>query len=204
MDQGFLIVGLGNPGRKYRETRHNAGFMVVEELARRWQADWTLESAFQSRLARAQPPVGTVWLCQPQTYMNLSGDAVGSLTAYYRVPLNRLLVVVDDADLPLGTVRLRPRGSSGGHHGIESIEARLGSREFARQRLGIGRSEPGEREITAHVLSRFRAEEQALWRQILERAADQAVTWCHDGAREAMNRFNGSVISNEPTGTKDN
>jgi len=109
-----LIVGLGNPGAEYARTRHNAGFLLVESLAQRWRAGWVYEKKFNARVARPESAAVRVLLCEPQTYMNSSGEAVGSLVAFYRVPLARLLVVVDDADLPLGEIRLRAGGSSGG------------------------------------------------------------------------------------------
>jgi len=194
MENVFLIVGLGNPGAGYKKTRHNAGFLLVEELAARWQADWKNERRFHARLARAECQEHAVLLCQPQTFMNASGEAVGALMKFYRLPRTRLLVVVDDADLPLGGIRLRPGGSSGGHHGLESIEQHLGSREFARLRLGIGRRE-GAREITDYVLSRFDRAEAALMEKVFDRAAGQAECWLTGGVQKAMNQFNGVVDS---------
>jgi PTH1 family peptidyl-tRNA hydrolase len=117
-----LIVGLGNPGTEYVKTRHNAGFLLVEKLALRWRMDWTVERKFSARIARGETKGKRVLLCQPQTFMNLSGESVGEITGFYRLPLNQLVVAVDDADLPFGEIRLRPGGSSGGHHGLESIE----------------------------------------------------------------------------------
>src|SRR6059058_4771261 len=146
----FLIVGLGNPGAEYAKTRHNAGFLLVERLAENWKANWGLERKFNARLTRAERTFGRVWLCEPQTYMNSSGEAVAAVVDFYQIGLSRLLVVVDDADLPLGQLRLRPGGSSGGHHGLESIEQHLGSGNFARLRIGIGRTERELREITGH------------------------------------------------------
>lgn len=194
MENWFLIVGLGNPGREYVRTRHNAGFLVVETLAARWRADWTAERKFQSRMARTERDGRTVLLCEPQTYMNLSGEAVGALLDFYQLPIARLLVVVDDADLPLGEVRLRAGGSSGGHHGLESVEQHLATREYARLRVGIGRRDGG-REITDHVLSRFGAEETVVMDKVLARAADQTECWLADGIEKAMNQFNGVVDS---------
>jgi peptidyl-tRNA hydrolase, PTH1 family len=194
MENWVLIVGLGNPGREYARTRHNAGFLLVEELAARWRAEWTLERKFQSRLARTERGGVTVRLCQPQTFMNVCGEAVQALVDFYQLPRpwSGLLVVVDDADLPLGEVRLRPGGSSGGHHGLESVEQHLGTRDFARLRLGIGRK-AGGRELTDHVLSRFSAEETAVVAKVLARAADQTECWLADGTEKAMNQFNGLV-----------
>ena len=191
MENTFLIVGLGNPGADYAGTRHNSGFLLVEKLAARWKADWSNERKFRARLARSQQGDRRILLCQPQTFMNLSGETVGALKDFYQAPLKRLLIAVDDADLPLGEIRLRARGSSGGHHGLESLEQRLASREFARLRLGIGRGE-GEREITNYVLARFNAAETALLEKVLVRAADQVECWLADGMEKAM-QLNGKL-----------
>ena len=194
MENLHLIVGLGNPGAEYAKTRHNAGFLLLEKLAARWKADWTKERRFYARIARAERDDARVLLCQPQTFMNLSGEAVGTLKNFYQLPLKRLLVVLDDADLPLGEIRLRARGGSGGHHGLESIEQHLGSREFARLRMGIGRKDGG-REITDYVLGKFDSSEAALVRKVLGRAADQVECWLDAGIEKAMNQFNGVVDS---------
>jgi len=193
MENLYLIVGLGNPGPKYARTRHNAGFRVVERLAKRWQANWGMDEKFNSRLANAEHAGRRVLLCAPETYMNRSGAAVGKVAEYFRVPPGQLLVVVDDADLPLGEIRLRPQGSSGGHHGLESIEQRLGTREYARLRIGIGRTARAVREIANHVLGRFSAEEAALLKKVLDRAGDQMECWLRDGIAKAMSQFNGAV-----------
>ncbi len=192
MENRYLIVGLGNPGADYARTRHNVGFAVVERLAELWGADWGLEKKFNARLARTKLEGRRVLLCQPQTYMNASGEAVQAVTSFYEVAPDRLLVVVDDADLPLGHLRLRPGGSSGGHHGLESIEQHLGTREYPRLRLGIGR-QAGAREITGHVLGRFGSTEARLVTKVLTVAADQATTWLKAGIQKAMSQFNGNV-----------
>ncbi len=124
----FLIVGLGNPGADYAQTRHNAGFLLVEKLAGQWKSDWRNERKFQARVARAERAGKKVLLAEPQTFMNLSGEAVGALAKFYQLPLEKILVVVDDADLPLGEIRLRPGGGSGGHHGLESVAQHLGAK----------------------------------------------------------------------------
>ena len=194
MGSFYLIVGLGNPGREYARTRHNAGFMVLERLGERWQSSWALEKKFHSRVVRTERVGCKLVLCQPETFMNASGEAVGPLVNYYEVELERMLVVVDYADLPFGEVRLRARGSSGGHHGLESIERHLGSREFPRLRLGIGR-EPreGARQITGHVLSHFSPGERELLEKVLLRACDQVECWLREGILKAMSQFNGVV-----------
>jgi PTH1 family peptidyl-tRNA hydrolase len=194
MENVFLIVGLGNPGAEYGQTRHNAGFLLVERLAAQWKVNWTNERKFTARIAKAEQDGKRALLCQPQTFMNLSGETVGALTNFYQLPLKQLLVAVDDADLPLGEVRLKPKGSSGGHHGLESIEQHLATREFARLRIGIGRAD-GAREITNFVLGRFEPSENAVLEKVLERAAKQVETWLAAGIEKAMNQFNGVVDS---------
>jgi len=208
VENTFLIVGLGNPGAEYARTRHNAGFLAVERLAGRWRATWALEKKFNARLAKAESmgqasslavtgkmpvPLRRALLCEPQTYMNSSGEAVGAVLKFYQLPATRLLVIVDDADLPLGELRLRGSGSSGGHHGLESIEKHLGARDFARLRIGIGRTD-GAREITNYVLGKFGPDETKLAEKVLTVAADQAECWLTAGIQKAMNQFNGKVI----------
>ncbi|HEX7469581.1 MAG TPA: aminoacyl-tRNA hydrolase [Verrucomicrobiae bacterium] len=201
MEQWHLIVGLGNPGAEYAKTRHNAGFLAVERLAECWRASWKLEKKFNARVAKMDLDGTRVLLCQPQTFMNLSGEAVGALMNFYRVVPADLLVVVDDADLPVGEIRLRPGGSSGGHHGLESVEQHLGTREFARLRIGIGRKD-GAREITDYVLSRFDKAETALMEKVLTAAGDQAECWLRAGIQKAMNQFNGVINDSTNEGKK--
>jgi PTH1 family peptidyl-tRNA hydrolase len=192
MENIFLIVGLGNPGAEYAKTRHNAGFLLVEDLAEQWKAGWTKERKFAARVAKADGNGKKVLLAEPQTFMNLSGESVGALVKFYQLPLAKILVAVDDADLPLGEIRLRKSGSSGGHHGLESIEQHLASREFARLRIGIGRKNEA-REITGHVLGKFGADETALLEKVLERASNQVEAWLEAGIEKAMSQFNGVI-----------
>jgi len=192
MENIFLIVGLGNPGADYAKTRHNAGFLLVEKLAAQWRANWKNERKFQARMARAERGGKMVLLAEPQTFMNLSGEPVGAPMRFYRLPPERILVVVDDADLPLGEIRLRPGGGTGGHHGLESVMQHVGSREYPRLRLGIGRRNEA-REITGHVLGKFSAAENALLEKVLERAAGQLECWLDAGIQKAMSLFNGNV-----------
>ena len=191
MENLYLIVGLGNPGREYIRTRHNAGFMVLDQLAGRWKAGWTAEKKFDARVARVEREGRRLLLCEPGTYMNASGEAVGALADYQKIPIDRVLVVVDDADLPFGEIRLRPSGSSGGHHGLESIERHLSTREYARQRIGIGRDDPAARQIAGYVLSPFRPDERELLEKVLQKACDQIECWLSAGVTQAMNQFNG-------------
>jgi peptidyl-tRNA hydrolase, PTH1 family len=197
MENLYLIVGLGNPGKGYERTRHNAGFLGLDRLARRWRLEWKADAGFNSRRARMDRDGRRVLLVQPQTFMNRSGDAVARYVAYYRVGVERLLVLVDDADLALGTVRLRPGGSCGGHHGLESIERQLGTRDYGRLRIGIGRSTEGAREITDYVLARFESSEWSWFERVLDRVADQVECWLQAGMNVAMNRYNGVVTRTE-------
>jgi PTH1 family peptidyl-tRNA hydrolase len=192
MEPLHLIVGLGNPGADYAKTRHNAGFLLVEKLAEKWKANWTKERKFQARVVRAEH--GKVLLAEPQTFMNLSGESVGALVKFYQLPLEKILVVVDDADLPLGEIRLRPGGGSGGHHGLESVAQHLGAKTYARLRIGIGRKNEA-RQITGHVLGKFSAAENALLEKVLERATGQLECWVSAGLQKAMCQFNGVVDS---------
>ena len=193
MENEYLIVGLGNPGREYERTRHNAGFMVVEQLAVRWKAGWVLEKKFSARVAKAELDGKRLMLCEPQTYMNLSGESVGPLVAFKKLEIGRVAVVVDDADLPLGEIRMRGSGSSGGHHGLESVEKHLGTRAYLRQRIGIGRRDPAVRQIAGHVLSQFNADEREVLEKVLQRACEQLECWLQSGAAKAMSQFNGAV-----------
>ncbi|MDB6022731.1 MAG: pth [Pedosphaera sp.] len=195
MENLHLIVGLGNPGAKYARTRHNIGFQLVERLAAGWRVDWTTEKKFQARVARVERSGKPVLLAEPQTFMNASGETVGAMAAFYRLPLPRILVTLDDADLPLGEIRLRMRGSSGGHHGFESIEQQIGSRDFPRLRLGIGRTGAGNgrREITDYVLAPFSAAETAVVEQVLKAACAQVECWLDAGIEKAMSQFNGVI-----------
>jgi PTH1 family peptidyl-tRNA hydrolase len=200
MENLYLVAGLGNPGRDYAGTRHNIGFMLVEQLAARWRASWLLEKKFSSRLARVERDGAKIILCQPQTFMNASGEAIAALVGFYQLPPARALVVVDDADLPLGHIRLRAEGSCGGHHGLESVELRLGLREYPRQRLGIGRREGDGRQITNFVLGRFSGPEQEIVEEVLTRAGRQVECWLTAGVKEAMNQFNGAAPAPLPKG----
>ena len=201
MDAAHLVIGLGNPGARYAGTRHNIGFRLMETLAARWGAAWREEGRFTARLASARVAGRRVWLCEPLTYMNDSGSAVRAVMEFYRVTQDRVLVAVDDADLELGEVRLRPSGGTGGHHGLESVQQSLGNDDYARLRLGIGRG-PGLREITGHVLGRFAAAEQPRLEAVLLRAADQVECWLTVGVQRAMNDFNGRIDPPEHKGTR--
>jgi PTH1 family peptidyl-tRNA hydrolase len=183
------IVGLGNPGAKYRGTRHNVGFGVVDEVARR--ASVAFESAPADALIARWRQMD-VLLIKPLTFMNLSGQAVGELQRYFKVDVADLLIVVDEVDLPLGKLRARARGSAGGHNGLKSLIAHLGD-EFPRLRVGVGRGPDGEarRDLADHVLSRFVTDEIPEVERMMARAADAAEMFITSGIAAVMNAFNG-------------
>ncbi len=182
-----LIVGLGNPGARYAHSRHNIGFLVADRFARAHALDFT-RKRFNAQIAEGSVGGQRILLAKPQTFMNSSGEAVGKLFAFYKIAPHDLLVVYDDLDLPLGKMRLRSRGSSGGHHGMESIIAHVGMSDFPRLRVGIGRPNP-DADID-HVLGSFDADERVVMDETFARAADAIDVWLTDGITAAMNKFN--------------
>ncbi|PDW02145.1 aminoacyl-tRNA hydrolase [Candidatus Viridilinea mediisalina] len=185
----WLIVGLGNPGGRYVQTRHNIGFAVVELLAERHRLELRGKRA-NSLVGEGQIAGQRVALVQPQTYMNLSGQAVSALRSWYKIePARELLVIYDDMDLPFGRLRFRERGSGGTHNGMRSIIGQLGTNEFPRLRIGIGQP-PGKMDAAAYVLSRFSPEEQSQLSELLDRAADSLELMLREGLTTAMNRYN--------------
>ena len=193
-----LLVGLGNPGREYSGTRHNVGFMVLDRLAAASGATFRAEKKWQADavLVPSQNPCvgGGVWLLKPQTYMNLSGESVSELVRFYQIEPARVLVVLDDMALPLGRLRLRERGSHGGHNGLRSILAHLGTQDVPRLRVGIGASDPGE--ATGHVLGRFAVDERPLVEQSLDRAVEAIRFAQENDLPSAMNKFNTNTPEN--------
>jgi PTH1 family peptidyl-tRNA hydrolase len=190
-----LIVGLGNPGPQYRGTRHNVGFAVADELARRH--DVSFESApADALMARIRGLGAGVLVVKPLTFVNLSGQAVDDLRRYLRIEIPDLLVVADDVNLPLGRLRARARGSDGGHNGVRSIIERLGTEEFARVRVGVGRGDP-RRDLAGHVLARFEPDERAEIETAVERAAGAAEMFATEGIGCVMNAFNREDPSGE-------
>ncbi len=182
-----LVVGLGNPGSRYEGTRHNLGFQVADRLAARWDAGAWRE-VLGSLLAEARPRGATVALAKPLGFMNRSGDSVAALMGWMGLPPDRLLVVHDDLDLPLGALRVRLRGGAGGHNGIRSVAESLGTGEFTRLKVGVGRPPEGSSGAD-YVLSRFLPEEAGLLPAIVERAGDAAEAALFEGPLAAMNRF---------------
>ncbi|NDJ86554.1 MAG: aminoacyl-tRNA hydrolase [Chloroflexi bacterium] len=188
--QRYLIVGLGNPGKEYANTRHNIGFAVVDALA----ASYGL--TFDGKKAKARLADGTirgrrVLLVKPQTYMNLSGNAVRGLMDFYRIPVENLMVVSDDLDIPPGTLRIRPKGGAGGQKGLRHIIQQVGTQEFTRMRLGIGRP-PGKMDPSAYVLRPFKGDDAILAQETIDRAVKAIETWLSDGTDLAMSRYNGT------------
>ncbi|MBI4671472.1 MAG: aminoacyl-tRNA hydrolase [Chloroflexi bacterium] len=183
-----LIAGLGNPGMKYTRNRHNVGFMVLDRLARAEHRKFERQR-FNAQLLELALGGERVLLVKPQTYMNLSGGAVGKLAAFYHLPRPDVIVVYDDLDLPLGKIRLRANGSSGGHHGMESIINHLGGSDIPRLRIGIGRPDPMQ--DVGHVLGNFHEDEMSVLDDALQRAENALRVWVRDGIVKAMNAYNG-------------
>lgn len=183
-----LVVGLGNPGDAYRETRHNAGFKIVEALSRRFAVAID-KRKFQARFGRGLIEGVEVVLAQPLVFMNNSGPPVRRLADFYRISNSGLLVIHDDVDLSFGRLKIKEKGGHGGHNGLKSLMSVYGGGDFARLRIGIGR--PAEKaDVTGHVLGRYSVAESDLLKRIVDRATDAVVTVLTRGLQEAMNRFN--------------
>ncbi|MBE3040664.1 MAG: aminoacyl-tRNA hydrolase [Chloroflexi bacterium] len=191
MTETYLIVGLGNPGREYRETRHNVGFMLLDRLTIKLNARFTrLQS--KALVASANYQERKIILAKPQTFMNLSGQSVQGLMHFYKLPLENLLIAHDDLDLPVGTIRIRPDGGSAGQKGMTSILERFGTDEFPRLRLGIGRP-PGQMQAPDYVLQDFSNADLTFISETLNRAVEAALTWVTEGLDAAMNKYNGII-----------
>jgi PTH1 family peptidyl-tRNA hydrolase len=185
-----LVVGLGNPGSQYSGTRHNVGFDVIAELSQRWQCQKP-QMKFDAEIREAFPSSGKVLLATPMTYMNLSGKSVQQITRFYQIASEDVVVVCDDINLPLGALRWRAGGSSGGQKGLADILQRLGTDQVPRLRLGVGRP-PGQMEASTWVLARFRSEERSEAEVMTKLAADSVICWVADGLVSVMNKFNKS------------
>ncbi len=187
----YLIAGLGNPGKTYRENRHNIGFMVIDSLAK--QLD------IQMKRVKSKAIIGTgklddksIILAKPQTYMNASGESISPLLRYYKVPLQNLIIIHDDLDIAFGSIRIRPSGGTGGQKGMKSIVSKLGSQDISRIRIGIGRP-PGRMDPADYVLHNFDSNQIALKEEILERASQAVITFIREGLEKAMNAHNGDL-----------
>jgi PTH1 family peptidyl-tRNA hydrolase len=191
MTDRFVIIGLGNPGREYENTRHNIGFRCVDAIAA------THGLSFSKKQSKALIADGSIRdykiiLAKPQTYMNLSGESAQSLINFYKVPLSNLLVISDDMDIPAGTIRIREKGSAGGQKGLKNIIEHLGTLDIARMRLGIGRP-PGRMDAAAYVLQAFDKNDEPLVSDCIDRAVRAIEVWLESGTVAMMNRFNGTT-----------
>lgn len=186
----FIVAGLGNPGSDYDKTRHNAGFMALDALAKFCGADVT-QKRFQALTARVTLDGARLLLMKPQTFMNLSGNAVGAAASFFKVPPERIIVLCDDISLPLGKIRVRGDGSAGGHNGLKSIIAQLGSENFPRVKIGIGGADNHDDRLVNWVIGRFSAGEYKVVQAAAEGASDAVRVIVKDGFEKAANLFNG-------------
>ena len=191
-NESWLIVGLGNPGKEYAHTRHNAGFRALDVLADQLSCKVD-KLKYQGLYCQANYNGKKVFLLKPQTYMNLSGRSVLQLSSYFNIPPQRIIVLFDDISLVPGRLRIRGDGSAGGHNGIKSIIAEVGSQDFPRVKIGVGGKAHPDQDLADHVLSGFSAKEEKDLKSALERAADAALTIIDKGVAEAANRYNGST-----------
>lgn len=190
MSEKYLIVGLGNPGRKYKKNRHNVGFQVIEHLAKRHGLKFTRS---QSNALVTTGRIGgkSVILAKPKSYMNNSGRSVNALRRFYQIDWDHMLIIFDDLDLPVGTLRMKPSGGAGGQNGMRSVISQSGgNRQIPRLRIGIGRP-PGKMDPAAYVLQDFNKEQREIIEEIYDRAADAIESWLQDGIELAMSRHNG-------------
>ncbi len=184
-----IIAGLGNPGSRYEATRHNAGFHVVDSIARELNLSWK-NSQFQASVAQGTFENETILLVKPLTFMNDSGVAIGKIVRYYKISLQQLLIIFDDLDLPAGKVRVREKGSAAGHHGMESIIAHLSSQEFPRIKVGIGRPANGKIEVIDFVLGAPKGDDSIILQEGESLAAQAALLWARSDITSAMNTVN--------------
>ena len=196
-DTPYLIVGLGNPGSRYANTRHNAGFIVVDELARRHGMRFSTKQA-NAEVARGEIAGTKVILIKPQTFMNLSGQAVRGIANFYKIPSERILIIYDDIALPVGTLRIREKGSSAGHNGVKSVIQQMGTEKIARIRVGVDRPADPRHNQVDWVLGRFTKEEQPLFEESVQRATEAVESILRIGMERTMNNYNTG-----PASTKD-
>ena len=188
----FLIVGLGNPGAEYAKTRHNVGFMVADAIHDKYGfAPYKVK--FDGLISEGKIDGEKVYLLKPQTYMNLSGESVRALMDYYKIDIEDLLVIYDDISLDVGQIRMRGKGSAGGHNGIKSIIQHTGTQEFARIKIGVGQKPEGG-DLVKHVLGRFSREEDGMFRDVFALAEEGLLAWLQEDMKSAMNKVNGRRI----------
>lgn len=192
-----LIVGLGNPGTKYDQTRHNIGFVAIDALARTWQINLSENRKFQGIFGEGRAVSDKMRLLKPTTFMNLSGQSIRAVMDWYKLPAEAVLVVYDDMDLPLGKIRLRQSGSAGGHNGMKSAIAHLGSQNFPRLRIGIGAPKKGEpdKQVISHVLGRFSSSEERILPEVLSLIRDAVDMSLKQGIPKAMSLYNNRTVT---------
>jgi PTH1 family peptidyl-tRNA hydrolase len=193
MTDPYLLIGLGNPGREYKDTRHNIGFMLIDHLAEKIGARG-MKVQSKAIITSGLYEERKLILAKPQTYMNLSGQSVQGLLHFYKIPLENLLIAHDDLDIPYGTIRIRPTGGPGGQRGMANTIELLGTKDFPRLRLGIGRP-PGRMDAKDYVLQDFSKDELKLMPELLSRASDAAIEFVMKGLNAAMNKYNGGLDS---------
>ncbi|GJQ37306.1 MAG: peptidyl-tRNA hydrolase [Anaerolineaceae bacterium] len=191
MTDPYLLIGLGNPGREYKDTRHNIGFMLIDHIAERIGARG-MKVQSKAIVTSGLHEEHKLILAKPQTYMNLSGHSVQGLLHFYKIPHSNLLVAHDDLDIPFGTIRIRPTGGPGGQRGMANTIELLGTKDFPRLRLGIGRP-PGRMDPRDYVLQNFSKDELKILPEIISRAADAALEFVMNGLNAAMNKYNGEI-----------
>lgn len=191
VDNTFLLIGLGNPGREYKDTRHNFGFMLIDRIAVRLNARG-MKVQSKAIVMNTTHEERKLILAKPQTFMNLSGQSVQGLVHFYKIPLTNVMILSDDLDIPFGTVRIRASGGPGGQRGLGSILEKLGTKDVPRMRLGIGRP-PGRMDPAAYVLQSFSRDEMQTLSEVLDHGAEAALAFVTHGLNKAMNEFNGSV-----------
>jgi PTH1 family peptidyl-tRNA hydrolase len=196
----YLLVGLGNPGSKYQLTRHNAGFLVIDHIAQKWGLNMDRHE-FSCVYGKGRVSGKDILLAKPQTFMNLSGRAVFSLVSFFKLNPDQMLVIYDDLDLPLGTIRIKLSGSSGGHRGLASILGILGTKQIPRLRIGIGK--PDGEPAVDYVLTPFPEDEKPLFQRVIETSAEAGISYVTQSPEYAMNHFNRLVEAKNPA-TSDN
>ena len=187
----YLIAGFGNPGREYRNTRHNVGFRLIDSVVSEFNTKLT-KVQFKAMTGTIELDNSRIILAKPQTFMNLSGQAVAALMRFYKIPLDKVLVAHDDIDLPLGTIRIRPGGGSGGQKGLASTIEKLGTQDFPRMRIGIGRPS-GSQEAAGYVLQEFSNSDEKVLQDVLPQAVEAIKVFIADGLEAAMTRYNGNI-----------
>jgi PTH1 family peptidyl-tRNA hydrolase len=191
IDNTFLLIGLGNPGREYKDTRHNFGFMLIDRIAVRLNARG-MKVQSKAIVTNTTHEDRKLILAKPQTFMNLSGQSVQGLVHFYKIPLTNVMILSDDLDIPFGTIRIRGAGGPGGQRGLGSILEKLGTKEVPRLRLGIGRP-PGRMDPAAYVLQNFSRDEMQTLSEVLDQGAEAVLAFVAHGLNKAMNEYNGSV-----------